>query len=106
VKDMYALIQMGGHQHKVTKDMVFLSELTGNAAGSEFSTDKVMAVGAGESLKIGMPFVAGAAVKLKVLADVKAPKINGYVYKKRKGYQRAWGHRQPLQKIQVVDITG
>jgi large subunit ribosomal protein L21 len=103
---MYAIIKLSGHQHKVEKDMVFLSELTGNEAGSEFTTDEVMAVGAGEGLKIGKPFVSGASVKIKVLEDVKGNKINGYVYKRRKGFQRSWGHRQKLQKLQVVEIKG
>ncbi len=103
---MYAIIKLGGHQHRVEKDMVFLSELTGNESGSEFSTENVMIVGAGEQVKIGKPFVSGASVKLKVVEDIKGDKINGYVYKRRKGYQKSWGHRQRLQRLQVVDIKG
>ncbi len=103
---MYAIIKLGGHQHRVEKDMVFLSELTGDNAGSEFSTDQVLVVGAGADLKVGKPYVAGASVKMKVLDEVKGDKINGYVYKKRKGFQRHWGHRQKLLKLQVVDIKG
>lgn len=102
---MYAIIELGGHQHKVEKDMVIMSELTGNEAGSEFSTDRVMLVGGGSDVKVGAPYVSGATVKLKILADQQAPKINGFVYKKRKGYTKKWGHRQPLQRIQVVEIT-
>lgn len=101
---MYAVIELGGHQHKIEKDMVFMTELTGNEAGSEFTTEKVMLVGGSGDVKIGAPFVSGAQVKLKVLADQTAPKINGFVYKKRKGYTKKWGHRQKLQRLQVVEI--
>lgn len=103
---MYAIIKLSGHQHRVEKDMVFLTELTGKEAGSEFTTSDVLAVGAGSDLKLGKPFVSGASVKFKVLEDIKADKINGYIYKKRKGIQKTWGHRQKLQKLQVVEIKG
>ncbi len=103
---MYAVIQLAGHQHKIEKDMVFLSELTGNENGKEFSTDQVLLVGEGSSVKVGKPFVQGATVTLKVLEDTKAPKIRGFTYRKRKGTRRRWGHRQSLQKLQVVDIKG
>ena len=103
---MYAVIQLTGHQHKVEKDQVILAELTGNAEGSEFECSDVIMVGEGAGVKVGKPFVSGAAVTFKVLADVKGPKLRGYKYKKRKHSHRAWGHRQKLQKLQVVAIKG
>lgn len=103
---MYAVIKLAGHQHKVEKDMVFLSELTGTEEGKEFTTDAVLLVGEGASVKVGKPFVAGAQVTLKVLANSKAPKIHGFTYRKRKGIQTTWGHRQNLQRLQVVSIKG
>ena len=110
---MYAFIRLGGHQHKVTPDMILLSERTDHASGTEFICSDVLLVSAaqeqeGEKVKtepqIGAPTLAGAQVKLRVLGDVRAPKINGFKYKKRKGYRRSWGHRQNLQKLQVVSI--
>lgn len=103
---MYAVIQLSGHQHKVEKDQVILADLTGNAEGSEFDCGNVIMVGQGSGIKVGSPYVSGASVKLKVLADVKGNKVRGYKYKKRKHSHKAWGHRQKLQKLQVVDITG
>ncbi|MCB1172687.1 MAG: 50S ribosomal protein L21 [Leptospiraceae bacterium] len=103
---MYAYIKLAGHQHKVEADQVFLAEKSGHEAGSEFVCEDVLALGQGDSLKVGKPTVSGASVKLKVLADVRAPKIRGFKYKKRKGYHRTWGHRQDLQRLQVVTIQG
>lgn len=103
---MYAFIRLGGHQHKVEKDQVILSDLTGHEPGSEFSCTDVLCVANGGELKLGKPTVAGAAVKLKVLEDLRSPKIRGFKYKRRKGYRRTWGHRQNLQKLQVVSIDG
>ena len=103
---MYAIIKLTGHQHRVEKDQVFLSELTGNEAGSEFDCNEVLMVGEGSGVKTGKPFVSGATVKLKVLSDEKSEKLRGYKYKRRKGYHKAWGHRQKVQKLQVVEIKG
>ena len=104
VEKMYAIIQLTGHQHRVKKDQVILADTTGNAEGTEFDCAEVMMVGEGAGAKIGKPFVSGASVKLKVLSNLRGEKLRGYKYKKRKGYHKAWGHRQELQKLQVVDI--
>jgi len=55
-------------------------------------------------VNIGSPAVSGAKVSLKVLEDLRGEKIRGFKYKKRKNYHRRWGHRQSLQKLQVVSI--
>ena len=101
---MYAIIQLGGHQHRVEKDMVLLTEKTGHAPGKEFVCSEVIFVGEGSKSKVGKPRVDGAEVKLKVLEDARAPKIEGFKYKKRKNYRRKWGHRQKLQKLQVLAL--
>ena len=103
---MYAFIRLGGHQHKVEKDQVIVSDLTGHEPGAEFSYTDVLCVANGTNLKLGKPTVSGALVKLKVLENLRAPKIRGFKYKRRKGYRRTWGHRQDLQKLQVVAIEG
>ena len=104
---MYAYIKLGGHQHKVEKDLVLLSEKTNYSEGEEFTCNEVLLISDsnGSNIKIGKPTIEGAKVKLKVLSDVKSPKIIGFKYKKRKGYRKHWGHRQNLQKLQVISIN-
>ncbi|MCB1307618.1 MAG: 50S ribosomal protein L21 [Leptospiraceae bacterium] len=103
---MHAYIKLGGHQHRVEKDQVILAELTGHDAGKEFNCTDVLLVADGSNVKVGKPLVNGAHVKFKVLADVRGPKIRAFRYKRRTGYRRQWGHRQNLQKLQVVEIKG
>lgn len=103
---MYAFIRLGGHQHKVEKDQVIVSDLTGHEPGSEFDCTEVLCVANGTDLKVGKPTLSGAIVKLKVLENLRSPKIRGFKYKRRKGYRKTWGHRQNLQKLQVVAING
>ncbi len=102
---MYAYIRLGGHQHKVEKDQILLTDLTGHEPGAEFSCEDVLCVADGGKMTLGKPTVSGASVKLKVVENLRSPKIRGFKYKKRKGYRRTWGHRQNLQKLQVVAIN-
>jgi large subunit ribosomal protein L21 len=100
---MFAIIESGNQQYRVEKDTIFETELTGKSAGDNFNIDKVLLIDDNGKVEIGKPYLK-KKVKVKVLADVKGKKINGFLYKKRKNYQRAWGHRQKLQKLQVLSI--
>ncbi len=102
---MFVFVELGGHQHKLSKDMIFLCEKTPHAVGSEFLCSKVLLKSEGDKIEKGQPFVKNAQVKLRVLEDLRAPKIHGFKYKKRKGYSRRWGHRQKLQKLQVLALS-
>lgn len=101
---MYAVIQVGNQQFKVQKGQTFLSQKTENPIGAEFEAP-VRLLAQDNKIHIGTPLVTGAKVILKVLEDVKSKKIRGFKYKKRKNYHRTWGHRQELQKLEVVSIS-
>ncbi len=100
---MYAVISLGNKQYKVQNNEVFLTEKTSNSVGSQFDA-KVLLLADKNKIHIGSPSVKEAKVSLKVLEDLRGPKIHGFKYKKRKNYHRHWGHRQDLQKMQVVKI--
>lgn len=101
---MYAVIRIGNQQFTVQKGQTFLSQKTGNPVGAEFEAP-VHLLAQENKVNIGTPLVTGAKVILKVLEDVKSKKIRGFKYKKRKNYHRTWGHRQQLQKLEVVSIS-
>ena len=103
---MFAIIRLAGHQHKVEKDQVFLSERTGAEENSVLECRDVLMVGKDGDVKIGKPTVNGAVVKLKVLSNLRGQKIRAFTYQKRKGRHKAWGHRQNLQRLQVTEISG
>ena len=103
-KIMYAVVTIGNQQFKLEKGQVFLSQKTGKEVGVEFDSP-VHLLAQENKVHIGTPEVSGAKVTLKVLEDVRGDKIKGFKYKKRKGYYRHWGHRQDLQKLEVVSIS-
>ncbi len=103
---MYAIIQTGGKQYKVSEgDVVYIEKLNAEE-GASVSFDEVLAVGEGADLKCGNPFVGGATVSGKVLKNGKAKKVLIFKYKPKKGYRRRQGHRQPYTKVQIEKING
>lgn len=102
---MYAVIETGGKQYKVSEgDVVFIEKL-GLEEGESVKFDKVLAVG-GEKTAIGTPYVDGASVEAKVVANGKSKKIIVFKYKPKKGQKTKQGHRQPYTKVQIEKING
>ena len=73
--------------------------------GATFSLSNVLYFNDGKQIKIGQPHLKNAKVEVSLLEEVKGPKIRGFKYKRRKGYQRSWGHRQRYHKIQIKSIS-
>ena len=103
---MYAIIETGGKQYKVSSgDVLFIEKLEADA-DTTVTFDKVVAVSNDETLSVGAPYVEGASVEAKVLKNGKAKKITVFTYKPKKGKQRKLGHRQPYTKVQIETING
>lgn len=101
---MYAVIETGGKQVRVQEgDIVFIEKLDAEA-GAAVTFDKVVAVGTEEGIKVGVPYVEGAAVTAKVLKNGKGKKITVFTYKPKKGQKRKMGHRQPYTQVQIGSI--
>lgn len=101
---MYAVIETGGKQYKVSEGDVIFVEKLGAEDGAEVVFDKVVAVGGGDSIKVGAPYVAGASVKASVVKNGKGKKIYVFKYKAKKNEKKKIGHRQPYTKVQITSI--
>ncbi len=101
---MYAIIETGGKQYKVSEGDVITVEKLGVTEG-EYTFDKVLAVGEGESITVGAPTVSGASVTANVLGEGKAKKVIVYKYKPKKGFHKKRGHRQPFTKLSITKIN-
>ena len=102
---MYAIIETGGKQYKVAAgDVVFIEKLDVEAE-SEVVFDKVIAVANDDGIKVGAPYVEGAAVTAKVLKNGKGKKIYVMTYKPKKNEKRKLGHRQPYTKLEITAIN-
>ncbi|MDT8428468.1 MAG: 50S ribosomal protein L21 [Pseudomonadales bacterium] len=102
---MYAVIESGGKQHRVTEGEILKLEKLEVATGEEISFDKVLMVGEGESVKIGAPYVEGSKVTAEVLTQGRAKKISIIKFNRRKHYRKRQGHRQWFTEIKITGIT-
>ena len=101
---MYAVIETGGKQYKVSEgDTIFVEKLDVEA-GAQVELDKILAVGGDAELKIGAPYVDGAKVVAEAVKNGKSKKIIVYKYKPKKGYHKKQGHRQPYTKLEIKKI--
>lgn len=99
---MYAVIETGGKQYRVTEnDVLYIEKLDLDVEG-EVVFDKVLMV----NDKVGSPYVEGAKVTAVVQKQGKAKKIIVYKYKSKKNYHKKQGHRQPYTKVQILAIEG
>ena len=103
---MYAIIETGGKQYKVSEGDIITVEKLGVEAGSEYTFENVLAVNNGEKLTVGTPVVAGASVVASVIGDGKAKKVIVYKYKPKKTFHKKTGHRQPFTKLKIEKING
>ncbi len=101
---MYAIIETGGKQYKVAEGDVITVEKLGVEAGQEFTFDKVLVLAKDGDVKVGAPYVDGAAVTASVIGDGKEKKVIVYKYKSKKGFHKKRGHRQPFTKLQIKSI--
>ena len=101
----YAIIKTGGKQYKVSVGDKFDVEKLEAAEGEIATFDQVLAAGEGSSIKVGAPTVAGATVSAKVLSQHKADKATTFKFRKRKGFHKTRGHRQPLTLVQITAIN-
>ena len=101
---MYAVIQTGGKQYRVeVGSKLRLEKIDGNV-GETVTLSEVLLVG-GESPRIGRPVIDGASVEAKILEQGLAKKIKVYKKKRRQGYERTRGHRQPFTRVEIQKIN-
>jgi large subunit ribosomal protein L21 len=101
---MFAVVDLGGSQVKVEEgDRIRVNTISGEP-GEKVTLENVLMVGAEGDMRIGTPRVEGASVEASILDQGKAKKIRVFKMKRRKGYRRTNGHRQPYTDIQINKI--
>jgi large subunit ribosomal protein L21 len=103
---MYAVIRTGGKQYRVAAGDKLKVEKLAADVGAEVTLEQVLALGEGESLKVGAPLVAGAAVKATVVSHGLGDKVRIFKLRRRKHYTKSQGHRQPYTEIEITGISG
>ena len=103
---MYAIVDTGGKQERVSVGDVISVEKISGVPGASVELDKVLAVGNGEDVVVGRPYVENAKVIASIVAQERAKKVMIFKKKRRKNYRRTKGHRQYLTRLRIVEVIG
>jgi len=101
---VYAIVETGGKQYKVSVGQTVDVELLLQDAGDQVELDRVLMVVDGEQIQVGNPTVEGAAVKATVMDRVKGKKVRTFKYTGKR-YRRRLGHRQRYTRLHVDEIV-
>ncbi|EED30823.1 ribosomal protein L21 [gamma proteobacterium NOR5-3] len=101
---MYAVIESGGKQHRVTEGESLKLEKIEAATGDTIEFDRVLMVG-GESVKVGTPVIDGAKVTAEVINQGRHAKVKIVKFNRRKHYRRETGHRQWYTEVRITGIS-
>ena len=103
---MFAVIQTGGKQYRVSEGSVLRIEKLPADAGATVEFGEGLLVGEGDSVKLGKPFIAGAKVTATIQSHGKSAKVRIVKFRRRKHYLRQKNHRQQFTEVKVTGIVG
>ena len=103
---MYAVVQTGGKQYRVTEGATLRVEKIKADEGASVELDKVLMVGEGDSVRIGTPYVEGGKVTATVKSHGRGKKVNILKFKRRKHHMKRQGHRQWYTELEITGISG
>lgn len=102
---MYAIVEIGGKQFKVTQDQFVYAPKMQGEEGASVEFDRVLLLDNKGKVDVGAPTVKGAKVSGKILGHVRGDKVVVFKKKRRKGYKVRNGHRQDFTKVLIEGIT-
>ena len=102
---MYAIIEEGGRQFKVTSGDTIQVDRAAEGDAKTLTFDRVLLVAGEGKPKIGAPLVKGASVTADVIGPIKGPKVMTVKYRRRKGYHKKIGHRQQYTAVKITGIN-
>ena len=103
---MFAVIELGGRQFKVSEKDEFIIEKLDTEIGKNVTVKTVVLLAKDENdIEIGMPYISGATVELKVMSEERGDKIRIFKMKAKDHYERRQGHVQKYFKVKVLKIT-
>jgi large subunit ribosomal protein L21 len=101
---MYAIVETGGKQYRVTPGDVFRVEKLPVERGGTVELAQVLLIADDEAMTVGAPLVDGAKVVCTVIEQDRAKKIMAIRYKPQKNVRVKRGHRQYYSALRVDRI--
>jgi large subunit ribosomal protein L21 len=103
---VFAIIESGGRQVKVTPGSIVEVDRVDAQPGDEVTIDRVLFLEKdGGEMFAGAPFVANVKVVGVIDGESRGPKIRVFKKKRRKGMRRTKGHRSTLTRVLIKEIV-
>jgi len=102
---MYAVIQTGGKQYRVSQGDTLKVEKIAAEAGAVVELDKVLMVADGEDIKVGKPYLNGSRVTATIKSHGRGKKAKIIKFRRRKHHLKRQGHRQWFTELEVTGIN-
>jgi large subunit ribosomal protein L21 len=100
---MFAVIKTGGKQYRVAAEDVITIERLPGVPGDIIELGEVLMLG-GDSVVVGSPLVAGAAVAGEVVSQSRGAKVIAFKKRRRQNSRRKRGHRQDYTVLRITEI--
>jgi large subunit ribosomal protein L21 len=101
---MYAVIQTGGKQYRVSEGDKLRVEKLSADEGATIELDKVLLVADGDDVTVGTPYVDGVTVAATVKEHGRGKKVKIIKFKRRKHHLKRQGHRQWYTELEITSI--
>ena len=101
---MYAIVQVGGLQHRVSPGETIETNELPTSVGKQVTLDQVLLAQDGKALHVGRPVLKGAKVVCEVASHFRGPKVIAFKFRRRESYKKTKGHRQNLTRLLVKEI--
>jgi len=102
---MYAVIETGGKQYKVSPGETLDVERLDVAEGGTIDLDRVLLIADDDKVVVGNPIVDGAKVVATSQGDGRGKKVIVFKYKPKVRYSKKTGHRQSYTRLTIDKIV-
>ena len=102
---MYAVIETGGKQYKVSPGQTVDVERLDVVEGGTVDLDRVLLIADGDKVVVGNPVVDGAKVVATSQGDCRGKKVIVFKYKPKVRYSKKTGHRQSYTRLTIDKIV-
>ena len=101
---MFAILKSGGKQYTARQGDVLRLEKIEGEEGQSIMLSDILAVGSGDEMTVGTPFIMGAGVQVRILETKKDKKVLIFKKKRRTTYRTLKGHRQWVSVVRVESL--
>jgi large subunit ribosomal protein L21 len=102
---MYAVIQTGGKQYRVSEGDKLRVEKLDVEAGDSVEIDQVLLIADDDNVQVGKPYVDGGKITASVEGHGRGDKVKIIKFRRRKHHMKRQGHRQWYTELKVTGIS-